>query len=166
MNRDGEKWKIYWNDYMMNAYAYGNEVSFKPGNVVEIKNNLIPAGTVLKSWYSKTNYQMQKIEPSLPMIDGEGSYLLTLDADTDIEGGVLLKLIFYDRYDVQVGQIILREKETEFRCPLATYSYCMQLVLSGARHVIFRDVIIQELENEPADDINQAESNIEEGQEL
>lgn len=151
---------------MTDAYVYGNEVSFKPGNEVEIKNNLIPAGTVLKTWYSKTNYQMQKIEPSLPIIDGEGEYLLYLNADTDVEDGVLLKLIFYDRYDIQIGQMIIRDKETVFRCPLATYSYCMQFVLAGARHVVFRNVAIQELENEPADDFKQSESNIEKGQKL
>lgn len=165
MNRDGEKWKIYWNDYMVDAYVYGNEVSFKPGNEVEIHNNLIPAGTVLKTWYSKTNFQSQKIEPSLPIIDGEGSYSLTLDVETDVTDGVLLKLLFFDRYDIQIGQMIIRDKETEFRCPLATYSYCMQLVLAGARHVIFRNVVIQELENEPADDVKQTESNTEEGKE-
>ena len=58
----GEKWTVYWSDYMSDAYIYGSEVIFHSNDDVELKNNLMPAGSVIKSWYSKTNYQMQRIE--------------------------------------------------------------------------------------------------------
>ena len=70
----GESWKIYWNEYAKDTYIYGSEVSFHAKDDVEFKNMLMPPGTVIKRWFSKTNFQAMGIEPSLPMIDGEGYF--------------------------------------------------------------------------------------------
>ena len=141
----GEKWNIYWSDYMSDAYVYGSEVTFHDRDDVELKNNLMPPGTVIKSWYSKTNYQLQRIEPTLPIIDGEGEYELTVNMETDVEEGVLIKLIYFDRYNAEIGQLISRDKKVVFRCPMATYSYCVQLINAGARHLRFHSAVIQEV---------------------
>ena len=60
----GEKWTIYWNEYSSDTYLYGSEITYHKKDDVEFKNELMPSGTVIKQWYSKTNYQRQKIEPS------------------------------------------------------------------------------------------------------
>lgn len=161
-SKQTERWKIYWNDYMSDGYVYGNNVSFEPGNVVRIENELISAGTVLKTWYSKTNYQSQRIEPSLPIIDGEVSYHLSLDIDSDIDNGIIVRLSFYDRYDIKIGEMLIRDKETDFKCPLATYSYRMELIAGGARRIIYRNVAIQEIADETYNDSEQTEQNTEE----
>ena len=77
----GEKWTIYWNEYSSDTYLYGSEIWYHGKNDVEFQNSLMPPGTVIKQWYSRTNYQMQRMEPSLPMIDGEGGYRVTVDID-------------------------------------------------------------------------------------
>ena len=144
----GRKWIIYWSDYMSDAYIYGSEVKFNAKDDVEFKNNLMPAGSVVKSWFSKTNYQAQRIEPTLPIIDGEGEYELSVDMETDIDEGILVRLVYYDRYNEQIGQYIVRDKTTIFRCPMATYSYCLQLIAGGAKQLRFRSVMIQEVKHE------------------
>lgn len=160
ISKQADIWKIYWNDYMSDGYVFGNNISFEPGNVVRIENNLIAAGTVLKTWYSKTNYQSQRIEPSLPIIDGEVAYHLSLDIDSDIDNGIIVRLTFYDRYDIKIGEILIRDKETDFRCPLATYSYRMELIAGGARKIVYRSVAIQEIADETHKDSEQIEQNI------
>ena len=77
----GQKWAIYWNEYSSDTYLYGSKLSFNKRDDVEFENLLMPPGTIIKQWYSKTNFQMQKIEPSLPMIDGESSYRIILNVD-------------------------------------------------------------------------------------
>ena len=144
----GRKWIIYCSDYMSDAYIYGSEVKFNAKDDVEFKNNLMPAGSVVKSWFSKTNYQAQRIEPTLPIIDGEGEYELSVDMETDIEEGILVRLVYYDRYNEQIGQYIVRDKKTIFRCPMATYSYCLQLIAGGAKQLRFRAITIQEVKYE------------------
>ena len=140
----GETWKIYWNEYTKNAYLYGSEILFHAKDDIEFKNELMPPGTVLKSWFSKVNYQMTRIEPTLPMIDGEGQYHISLDASVEPSDGLILKLIFYDRYDAEAGSQIVRDGGGDFQCPLKTFSYELQLINAGTTQFHFHSIMITE----------------------
>lgn len=144
----GEVWKIYWNEYTKDTYLYGSEIFFHAKNEVEFRNELMPPGTVIKRWFSKVNYQAMRIEPSLPMIDGEGQYHISLDALAEPTDGLLMKLIFYDRYDSEAGSQIVRDGEADFRCPLKTFSYEVQLINAGATKFHFHSIIITEIADE------------------
>lgn len=141
----GQSWKIYWNEYAKDAYIYGTELFFYEKAHIEFRNELMPPGTVIKRWYSKVNYQAMRIEPALPMIDGEGRYHIRLDASVEPRGGLLLKIIFYDRYDTEAGIQIIRDGEAHFQCPLKTFSYEVQLVSSGATQFHFHSIVITEV---------------------
>ena len=144
----GEKWMIYWSEYSADTYLYGAEIEFHKKDDVEYRNLLIPPGTIIKQWYSKTNFQAQRIEPSLPIIDGEGQYKITINIDVPEGENVLARLVYYDRYEVEAGSLTLRDKETVFRCPLKTYSYRLQLINGGVTNFHFHSVVIQELIDE------------------
>lgn len=144
----GEKWKIFWTDYASDTYLYGSEVLFHARDDVEFTNIGMPPGTVIKQWYSMTNFQMQKIEPALPIIDGERAYRLTADFQTDNDAPLLVRLVFFDRYGVEAGMQIVRDRTADFQCPLKTYSYQMQLINGGASHFHFHSITIQELGDE------------------
>ena len=105
-------------------------------------------GAVIKRWFSKVNYQLMRMEPSLPMIDGEGRYHINLDASAKPAGGLLLRLIFYDRYDAEAGSQIIRDGEGEFQCPLKTFSYELQLINGGITHLNFHSIAITEVTDE------------------
>jgi len=142
-----QSWKIYWNEYAKDTYIYGTELFFHAKDDIEFRNELMPPGTVIKRWYSKVNYQAMRIEPALPMIDGEGRYHICLDASAEPRGGLLLKIIFYDRYDVEAGIQIIRDGEADFRCPLRTFSYEVQLINGGATRFHFHSIVITEKSN-------------------
>lgn len=146
----GEKWMVFWSEYASDTYLYGSKISFHKKDDVEFSNALMPPGTVIKQWYSMTNFQAQKIEPTLPIIDGEGEYQITLNIDVPEEEYLLAQLVFYDRYGVEAGILALRDKETRFRCPLKTYSYKLQLINSGVSNFRFHSIVIQEVLDEPA----------------
>ena len=59
-----------------------------------------------------------------------------------------LRLIFYDRYEIEAGSVTIRDKEQDFQCPLKTYSYRMQLVNAGTSEFHFHSVVIQEIADE------------------
>jgi accessory secretory protein Asp3 len=88
---------------------------------------------------------MQKVEPTLPMIDGESTYRLMVDIDADEEEGCLLNLVFFDKYGSEAGMITLGDKVTDFQCPLKTYSYELRLINGGMKHFHFHSVTIQEV---------------------
>jgi accessory secretory protein Asp3 len=143
-----QKWTIYWNEYSADTYLYGSQVIYHSRDDVEFRNALMPPGTVIKQWYSKVNYQQQRIEPALPMIDGESSYRITVELDSPTPGGCLVRLVFLDRYEVEAGSVTVRGDGMEFRCPLKTYSYRMQLINGGVEQFRFHRIMIQEVLNE------------------
>lgn len=145
---NGEKWTIYWNEYSSDTYLYGSEIVYHSRDDVEFKNNLMPSGTIIKQWYSKTSYQWQRIEPTLPMIDGESRYQITVNVDCLTGEAWLVRIVFYDRYELEAGSMILRDKMAEFQCPLKTYSYRLQLINGGMTQFHFHSIIIQEIVNE------------------
>ena len=145
----GQKWTIYWNEYASDTYLYGSEIQFKEKYQVEFKNAGMPPGTVIKKWYSKTNYQTQKIEPSLPLIDGEGEYKISIDIEASEQERYLVKLVFFDRFYKEVGYRFIREKEEIFRCPLSTYSYELHLINAGVTQFIFNRIEMWEIIDEP-----------------
>lgn len=156
----GDKWTIYWDNYMANAYTFGTRAVFHAVDDVEFANDLVPSGVELKKWFSKTAYQSQGIEPSLPIIDGEATYKITVDMDLQKEEGIFVNLVFYNKYDVEVGKEIIRNKEKVFRCPLATYSYVIVLVSSGADSFRFHSFTIQEVADEPEEQIKKDKKRI------
>lgn len=141
----GESWKIYWNEYIKEAYLYGSEITFHARDDIEFKNEMMPPGTVIKRWYSKVNYQVMRIEPALPMIDGEGRYHIRLDTSAASSDGLLLRLVFYDRYDAEAGCQTVRDGEADFQCPLKTFSYEVQLINAGVTQFHFHSIIITEI---------------------
>ena len=141
-------WIIYWNEYSSDTYLYGSEIEYHGKNNVHFKNQLMPPGTVIKQWYSLTNYQAQRIDPSLPIIDGESRYRIKVNVETPDDKGCLIRLVFLDRYEREAGDFTLRGKEAEFSCPLKTYSYRMQLINAGMTEFVYHSVIIEEIENE------------------
>lgn len=152
----GQRWNVYWNEYSSDTYLYGSEIKFLENHRVEFYNKLMPAGTVIKKWYSKTNFQRQKIEPSLPMIDGEGEYKIILDVTVDPQENCMARLVFFDHFYKEIGYRFLRDKEEIFRCPLNTYSYELHLINGGVSHFIFNVIEIQEIINEPEKKIKEA----------
>ena len=112
--------------------------------VIEFENELMPPGTIIKEWYSKVNYQMMRTEPSLPIIDGESSYHIQVNM-SDFEL-YLVRMVFYDRYENEAGTLIIREPEMDFRCPLKTYSYRVQLINAGGTKMHFHSFVITEKE--------------------
>lgn len=143
----GQSWNIYWDEYCTDTYLYGSEIICHRKDHVEFKNSLMAPGTIIRQWYSKTNYQIKKIEPALPMIDGEGDYEIIVNIDTPPTECCLVRLVFYDKYGEEAGSIAVRDKTAGFRCPLKTYSYCMQLVNGGVRAFHFHSIVIRELAN-------------------
>ena len=153
----GERWNVFWNEYASDTYLYGSQIIFHKKDDVEFRNMLMPPGTIIKQWYSKTNFQLQRIEPSLPIIDGEGEYQIILNIDTEENETCLGRLVFYDKYEVEAGCITLRDKVTNFRCPLKTYSYRLQLINGGVTKLHFHSIVIREIINETEQEIETTE---------
>lgn len=143
-----DSWKIYWDEFAVNAYIYGSEINYIAKDNVEFVNDMMPPGTVINEWYSRTNFQSKKMEPELPIIDGEGTYEVEVAMESDKPSGCLIRIVFLDKYDDEAGDVIVHERKAVFKCPLRTYSYKVQLISAGVSHLNFHYLIIRELFDE------------------
>lgn len=139
-----KEWKVYWKDYCSNSFLYGSQISFDK-NEVRFKNKLISPGSVIHEWYSKTNYQMMRIEPTLPIMEGGLWYQFEINIECFADSDVVLQIVFFDKNNEEVNSIIMREKKTIIKYPLRAYSYKVQLVNIGIADLCFHSMIITEI---------------------
>lgn len=120
----GDTWQVRWKEFLSDSYVYGSKIEFNEDGSVSYKNRLMPPGTVIHTWYSMTNFQGNRIEPSLPLIDGERAYSIAVNIDyhNSESEALMLRIIFFDRYDVQAQSIIVRDKKAFFKPSIRTYS--------------------------------------------
>ncbi len=139
---------------MSDSYGYGSEVEFNKDRSVRYSNRLMPPGTVVHSWYSKTNYQIHRVEPTLPLIDGESTYFIRLNIDYNSQDSeaLMLRIIFYDRYDNETKSTIVRDNKAYFLPPITTYSYSIELINGGNADFTFKSLIIKEVSKEEFDE--------------
>ncbi len=149
-----DKWEIRWKELLHDTYAYGSKIQFQKDGSVSFCNQLMPPGSVIHRWYAKTNYQMQRLEPGLPLIDGERAYAVTLHADVQKkeQKALLLRIIFYDRYDNEATSVTFRAQRSVFLPPIKTYSYCIELVNGGIESFTFHSIELEEISREEFDE--------------
>lgn len=149
-----DTWVIRWREYTADTYTYGSQIEFCGDNTVVFKNRLMPPGAVIHKWYSQTNFQMQRIEPALPLIDGERAYSVTLNIESGNAGSeaLMLRIRFYDRYDVEAENIVVRGRKAYFKPSVKTYSYSVELVNGGNADFKFHSFEIKEVSKEEFDE--------------
>lgn len=138
-------WNIYWNDYSFNSYLYGSKIEFNNRDV-KFSNSLMSPGSIIKTWYSKVNFQEKRVEPTLPMIDGENSYNLSRDIECLNKEDIIIRIVFFDRYENEVDSLIIREESVDFTCPIKTYSYQIELINGGKCDFVFHKLVLKEYE--------------------
>ena len=79
------------------------------------------------------------------MIDGESEYWMTVHIGCQEGEAWIIRLVFYDKYDIEAGSATIRDKVMDFQCPLKTYSYRMQLINGGMTHFHFHSIEIEEI---------------------
>lgn len=148
-----DTWVIRWREFLSDTYVYGSKIEFLEDQSVVYQNRLMPPGTVIHRWYSKTNFQRQRVEPTLPLIDGERAYEITSDISYNSPQNreLMLRIVFYDRYDVEAESIIVRNGQAVFKPSIKTYSYCVELINGGNADFTFRSLILREISKEEYD---------------
>ncbi len=53
----------------------------------------------------------------------------------------MLRIIFFDRYDVQAQSIIVRDKKAFFKPSIRTYSYRIELINGGNADFTFKSLV-------------------------
>ncbi|MGO8077714.1 accessory Sec system protein Asp3, partial [Rhizobium leguminosarum] len=76
------------------------------------ENGMVNSGTMIHEWTSSFNFQGNRLTPTLPLLKKGHRYRLVSQMTVQPQKGLYFRLIFMDRYDKQIGQVI--EKNFDF----------------------------------------------------
>ncbi|NEW63222.1 accessory Sec system protein Asp3 [Granulicatella sp. zg-ZJ] len=138
---------IYWSNYTANTYLYGSSIDYiAPDNVV-FENELMPSGTRIQTWKSKTHYQADRQALQLPILLASKTYKLQANINTTPSNTLYVRLNFFDRFDECLSFVMLKDLSTslEFVCPLGTQYYTVELMSAGCVRLEFHYLTISEV---------------------
>ncbi|KRL35060.1 accessory Sec system protein Asp3 [Liquorilactobacillus uvarum] len=136
---------IYWKA-AASTYLYGSKVIFHQNGEVDFENKLMSPGKTVNTWYSQTNYQAKRFSPQLPILKKGKKYRLLLRARSFPEATLYLRLDFYDRSDLVIKQIFIKEMEEAFEYPDGAYYYTISLLNAGCVRLRFRYLVLAPVE--------------------
>ena len=148
------KWnkEIYWGEFKggssgdgrQNTFLYGSIVLYHSRDHVYLENTMVNSGTMIHEWTSSFNFQGNRLTSTLPLLKKGHSYRLTSQMTVQPQNGLYFRLIFMDRYDRQVGQVIEKNFDFTFTYPEDAYHYKVQLLSAGFQSVDFHSFSIEE----------------------
>lgn len=144
--------EIYWGELKgaslgnlrENSFLYGSIVIYHSRDHVYFENNLVNSGTMLHEWTSSFNFQGNRLTPTLPLLKKGRCYRLTSRMTVQPQEGLYYRLIFKDRYNQPVNQLIKKELDFIFTYPEEAYHYSIQLLSAGFKSVDFHSFSIVE----------------------
>ncbi len=136
-------YSIRWNNLANESYLYGSSIVFESNGTVKFSNHLMPPGQIIRKWQSVTNYQALRHEPQLPILEEGECYEIRSYATCKPDGGVKLRLKFFDRQGEEKETIIIDDLIDEFVCPNGASNYDLDLINAGAEELVFHHIEIQ-----------------------
>ena len=148
--------EIYWGEFKgaslgdmrQNTFLYGSIVLYHSRDHVYLENDMVNSGTMIHEWTSSFNFQGNRLTPTLPLLKRGYRYRLSSRMTVQPQNGLYFRLIFMDRYDKQVGQVIEKDLDFTFTYPEEAYHYRVQLLSAGFQSVDFHSFSIEEDDSE------------------
>lgn len=132
---------VYWDNGSYDSFLYGTSLT-NVGRSIFFKNRIVPPGESLKTWVSRTNYQRNRITPSLPLLKKGVKYYLTLSATIYPKNSIYIKISFFNRFDEEISSQVLRKMNNDFIYPDTAYSYKIELFNASCEEFLFHHILI------------------------
>lgn len=128
--------RIKWAQGATTEYLYGSILK-REGHRVVFDNPLMSPGFPIVSWNSKTNFQAQRKQPHLPLLTKGKRYQVTIFATVEPKETVYARIIYYNRFDEEIGTTVLKEDNWSFVYPKEAFSYKLELLNAGCHRLEF-----------------------------
>ncbi|EFR44397.1 accessory Sec system protein Asp3 [Streptococcus pseudoporcinus] len=137
-----EVFLINWGLLHQGTYMYGVDLSYLRDGRISYRQDYLPIGTVIHSWYSQTNFQANRDVPRLPILKRGIDYRLKLNIETNKGHVPYLRLTFFNRRKEIVAYKIIKEDSADFSLPEETFSYQIDLINAGCQDFIFDSILL------------------------
>lgn len=128
---------IYWESGSAESYLYGSDIRYLPDRSVRFSNLMMPSGCAINQWTSFCNFQADRHEPQLPLLEEDSEYGYRAYYQEYPEGTVLLRFDFFDQQGEKISGFVTDRKNGKFIVPGGTFRFTMQLVQGGSSELLF-----------------------------
>lgn len=108
------------------------------GEVLCLQHDQWPAGKRICILSSQPTPGRPLGERLLPLLREGQTYELAVDLSSQPQQSVLVQLAFFDRFGNCLDQVMLRQAQRSFICPVKTASYQLSLHTAGCRQLDIR----------------------------
>lgn len=128
---------IYWGDVTAEqTYLYGSVIDYYD-HIVVFENLTFASGKPIKTWFSRTHYQVSRQSPDLPLLYAGQSYRLEPVMTVTPSARTYFQVTFYNRQKEEIGFAILREGQWDFTYPQDAFTYSITLFNAGCDSLTF-----------------------------
>ena len=140
------KWGTDFND----NYNYGTTIDLLKNDFIRFSSPFMPAGTPIKTWYSKTEYHADRKSPMLPILMNGRKYKILLEAEFDNAHAAQLVIEFFDINRDVIDKVHFKDLAGNFTYPENAVTYTVQLVNKKHEFIIFKYLMVlsEELEEQ------------------
>lgn len=132
------KWGADFND----NYNYGADIRFVELDYVRFSSPLMPSGTPIKTWHSRTEYHESRKSPMLPLLENGQTYEIQVKAEFDNDDAVQVEIEFFDINNDVIDKLYFQELGGAFTYPDDAMSYKVQLVNKKHQYMLFKYLTI------------------------
>ncbi|EOH91912.1 accessory Sec system protein Asp3 [Enterococcus pallens] len=134
------KWGADFND----NYNYGADIRFVESDYVRFSSPLMPSGTAIKTWHSRTEYHESRKSPMLPLLENGQAYEIQVNAEFDNEDAVQIEIEFFDINNDVIDKLYFQNLKGHFTYPDNAMSYKVQLVNKKHQYMLFKYLTISD----------------------
>ncbi|MBS7576336.1 MULTISPECIES: accessory Sec system protein Asp3 [unclassified Enterococcus] len=136
---------IKWGRDYFDNYNYGAEIKFEADDSVAFSAPFMPTGDVIKSWTSKTQFQIHRKTPLLPLLTSGNLYRFKIVATADHSVAMQVRIEFLD----VSGSVILEKSFSDlagqFEFPTNAVSYRLNLLNNHHQQICFNYLLIYDI---------------------
>lgn len=139
--------QIKWGDSVKNAYNHGSRVTFVKNGVIFDNPMMSPSFPII-SWSSRSNFQGDRSQPALPLLNRGKTYRLVLEAEVTPAGSAYIKVTYFDRLGEELSFDVLKDDHWLFTYPFGAAFYKVELINAGCEHLFFDRLLLLESSQE------------------
>ncbi|QUM67158.1 accessory Sec system protein Asp3 [Staphylococcus delphini] len=142
--KEKHQFNIRWTQITPETFMYGSILRFKATETL-FENELMPSGIVIHEWKMMTNFEDDKVMPTLPILQRNQTYRFHFDYHVQPVDSVYFKVIFKRRNGTVCDYQMIKGHDKDITVPDEMYSYVVQIINAASQHLTFRQLTIEDV---------------------
>ncbi len=149
MKNEHRQYRVQWGRDMDESYLDGARWTRLEDETILYENELLPPGTVIMRWHSRTSFAQDAKEPALPLLQEGARYRVSAACESTPLETLYVQFVFRNLRGRVIDRFLMRGGSGTFTYPEGAYEYDMELIQGGSASFHFDHITIMQVEDEP-----------------